>query len=41
MKKEDLQLLFLHEFKLGNNASQTAANISKSWGEGIKSDRTV
>ena len=41
MKKEDLRLPFLHKFKLGNNASQTAANINKAWGEGITSDRTV
>ena len=41
MRKEDLRLLFLHEFKLGNNASQTTANINRAWGEGITSDRTV
>ena len=32
MKKE-LRLLFLHEFKLGNNAAQTTASINKTWRE--------
>ena len=41
MKKEDLRLLFLHEFNLGNNASQTAANINKARAKGITGDRTV
>ena len=41
MRKEDLRLLFLHEFKLGNKASQTTANINRAWGEGTTSDRTV
>ena len=31
MKKEDLRLLLLHKFKLGNNAAQTTANINKAW----------
>ena len=41
MKKEDLQLLFLHELKLGNNAAQTTANINKAWGESPTSEKTV
>ena len=41
MKKEDLRLLFLHEFKLGNNAAKTTANINKAWGESTASERTV
>ncbi|KAF2367392.1 hypothetical protein FHG87_001855 [Trinorchestia longiramus] len=41
MVKEDLRLLFLHEFKLGNNAAQTTANINKASGEGTTSERTV
>ena len=41
MKKEDLQLLFLHEFKLSNNAAQTTANINKAWGESKTSEKTV
>ena len=41
MRKEDLRLLFLHEFKLGNNASQTTANINRAWGKGTTSNRTV
>ena len=41
MKKEDLRLLFLHEFKLGNNAAQTATNINKAWEVSTTSERTV
>ena len=39
MKKEDLRLLFLPEFKLGNNAAQTTANVNKAWGESTASER--
>ena len=50
MKKEVMCLLYLssrlvvlllNEFKLGHNASQTAANINKTWGEGSTCDQTV
>ena len=41
MKKEDLRSVFLHEFKLGNNAAQTTANINKALGESTTSERTV
>ncbi|XP_029651977.1 histone-lysine N-methyltransferase SETMAR-like [Octopus sinensis] len=41
MTKKDLRLLSLHEFKLGYNAFQTAANIDRVWGEESTSDRTV
>ncbi|CAI9735629.1 Transposase type 1 [Octopus vulgaris] len=41
MTKKDLRLLFLHEFKLGHNAFQTAANSNRAWGEGSTSDHTV
>ncbi|XP_029646755.1 histone-lysine N-methyltransferase SETMAR-like [Octopus sinensis] len=41
MTKTDLCLLFLHEFKLGYNDAQTAANVNRAWGEGSTSDRTV
>ncbi|XP_029638041.1 histone-lysine N-methyltransferase SETMAR-like [Octopus sinensis] len=41
MIKKDLRLFFLHEFKLGHNTSQTAANINRAWGEGDINDRTV
>ena len=33
--------LFLHEFKLGNNAAQTTANINKAWEESTTSGKTV
>ncbi|XP_029638851.1 histone-lysine N-methyltransferase SETMAR-like [Octopus sinensis] len=39
MTKKDLRLVFLHDFK--HNASQTAANINRAWGEAWISDRTV
>ena len=41
MPKHDLCLLMLHEFKLGHNASETAANINKAWGDESPNDRTV
>ena len=41
MKKEDLRSVFLHEFKLGNNAAQTTANINKALGESTTGERTV
>ena len=41
MKKEDLRSVFLHKFKLGNNAAQTTANINKALGESTTSERTV
>ncbi|XP_029643898.1 histone-lysine N-methyltransferase SETMAR-like [Octopus sinensis] len=41
MTKKDLPLLCLHEFKLGSNASQTATNLNRTWGEGSTSDRTI
>ncbi|XP_029636835.1 histone-lysine N-methyltransferase SETMAR-like [Octopus sinensis] len=41
MKQEEMRLLFLHEFKLGHNASLTAANINRAWAEGSTSDHTV
>ena len=41
MKKENLRSVFLHEFKLGNNAAQTTANINKALGESTTSERTV
>ena len=34
IKKEVMQLLFLHVLKFDHNASQTAANINKAWCEG-------
>ena len=35
-----MHLHFLHDFKLGHNASQTAANINRAWGEGSTNDWT-
>ncbi|KAF2349614.1 Transposase type 1 [Trinorchestia longiramus] len=41
MKKHDLRLLMLHEFKLGHNASEASVNINRAWGEESTRDRTV
>ena len=41
MKKEDLRLLLLHEFKLGNNAAQTTENINKAREKSTTSERTI
>ena len=30
--------LFLHEFKLGDNASETGVNINRAWIDGFTSD---
>ena len=32
--------IYLHEFNLDHNASQTAANINRAWGEGSTCDQT-
>ena len=41
IKKHDLCLLMLHEFKFRHNASKTVANINRAWGDGYTSDWTV
>ncbi|KAF2350019.1 Transposase type 1 [Trinorchestia longiramus] len=41
MKKHDLRLLMLHEFKLGHNAFEASVNINRAWGEESTRDRTV
>ena len=41
MKNEELRLLFLHYFKLGESASRAAKLINKAWGEKSTTARTV
>lgn len=41
MTKHNICLFMLHEFKLGQNASETSANIDRAWGDGSTRDRTI
>lgn len=41
LSKLQLRTIFLHEFKLGHNATDATQNIIKAWGKDITSDRTV
>lgn len=41
MDTANIHVIFLYEFKVGNNAAKTAQNINKPLGENIANERTV
>jgi len=41
MDQSQIRVIFLYEFKLGNNAAEAARNINTAFGEGTASERTT
>lgn len=41
MESRDFRLLFLYEYKLGNNSKKAAENINKAFGQNTVKDRTI
>ncbi|KAG5312912.1 SETMR methyltransferase, partial [Acromyrmex insinuator] len=41
MNSTDIHVIFLYEYKLGNNAAKAARNINQAFGENTVNDRKV
>lgn len=41
MNSTDIRVIFLYEYKLGNNAAKAAHNINQAFGENTVNDRKV
>ena len=41
MKKRDIRVIMLHEFKCGHNSAEATRNINAAWGPDTASERTV
>lgn len=41
MNLNDIRIIFLYEYKLGNNAAKAARNINQAFGKNTVNDRKV
>ncbi|UYV73234.1 hypothetical protein LAZ67_10002261 [Cordylochernes scorpioides] len=41
LSKQEIRIIWLHEFKLGHNAAKTTRNVISAWGKGTTSELTT